>query len=253
MAPQRPEAAERPERLAVAGLAGRYDLAGDAVRRLEVFAELLATDPAAPTAVREPRRVLEDHLADALVGLELECVRSATSAVDVGSGAGLPGVPLAIARPSCSFALLESSARKCAFLARAIDEASLANARVVHARAEEWEAGLGQFDLAVARAVARPDVVLEYAAPLLALGGWLVVWRGRRDTQAEVEGERAASILGFSAEGIRRVKPYVQAESRYLHLFSKVRETPSTFPRRAGMAAKRPLGRSGAGGRRLTR
>ena len=204
---------------------------------------MLSYDPHAPTTVRDPERVLEDHLADSLVALELEPMAGAGSAVDLGSGAGVPGLPLAIALPRASFALVESVGRKCAFIERAAAACSAANAEVVHARAESWRPGLGHFEVAVVRAVAALDVVVEYAAPLLAVGGWLVAWRGRRDVVGEVDAERAATILGMRATEVRPVRPYPQARDRYLHLFLKVRETPDRFPRRAGVAAKRPLGR----------
>lgn len=165
----------------------------------------------------------------------------------------MPGLPLAIALPECSFVLLESAARKCSFLVRAIETCSLTNAEVAHARAELWDPGPRRFDLAVVRAVGRLDVVLEYAAPLLIVGGWLVAWRGQRDSKAEIEAERAAKILGLRLEEIRQVTPYEGVRHRHLHLLSKVRATPEEFPRRPGLASKRPLGILGAGGRRLTR
>ena len=226
----------------IAALAARYGLQAPAGRQLETFAGLLAADPLAPTAVRDTRRILEDHLADSLVALELECVRSAAAVVDMGSGAGLPGLPLAVALPQCFFVLLESSARKCSFLDRAIDACGLANAEAIQARAEAWEAGLDRFDVAVVRAVSRLDVVLEYAAPLLKVGAWVVAWRGRRNPEAEVEAEKAAAILGLRAGGVRQVAPYRGAEHRHLHLFSKVMDTPAGYPRRPGVASKRPLG-----------
>src|SRR5205807_8998514 len=139
-------------------------------------------------------------------------------------------------------ALIESVGRKCAFIQRAADACSLANVDVVHARAEVWSLGLRRFDLAVARALAALDVVLEYAAPLLTVGGRLVVWRGRRDGEAEAAADRAAIALGMRAEEVRRARPYPEAHDRHLHLFLKVRETPDRFPRRVGTASKRPLG-----------
>jgi len=85
-------------------------------------------------------------------------------------------------------------------------------------------------------------VVVEYAAPLLRVGGTLVAWRGRRDPVAESNAALAARELGLAAAGILPVKPYPAAESRNLHLMSKVTETPRGFPRRPGVALKRPLG-----------
>jgi 16S rRNA (guanine527-N7)-methyltransferase len=94
-----------------------------------------------------------------------------------------------------------------------------------------------------ARALGPLDVVVEYAAPLLTLGGTLVVWRGRRDPEAEAAGLRAASKVGLRAGEIVPVRPYPTAQNRYLHLMSKVMDTPAGFPRRPGVALKRPLGR----------
>lgn len=122
------------------------------------------------------------------------------------------------------------------------------NARVVHARAEAWPEGLGAFDVITARALAPLAVVVEYAAPLLSVDGTLIVWRGRRNPRDEAAAAEAASELGIEPREIRRVRPFHGAERRYLHLMSKVTETPLGFPRRPGMAIKRPLGRNAAPG-----
>lgn len=187
--------------------------------------------------------MLEDHLADALVALELAPVREARRIADLGSGAGVPGLPLAIALPAASVTLVDSASRKCAFLERAIAACDVENARAVHARAEAWPQGIEAFDLVTARALGPLEVVVEYAGPLLSLGGTLVVWRGQRDAEAESAAARAAAELGMEPGQIAQVKPYAGAESRHLHLMSKVTETPRGFPRRPGVAAKRPLGR----------
>jgi 16S rRNA (guanine527-N7)-methyltransferase len=226
----------------LAALAARYELPDDAVARLHELHRLLSGDPLAPTAVRDPRQVIDDHLADSLVALELEPVRAAHALADLGSGAGLPGLPLAIALPGASVALVESAARKCAFLERAVVACDARNARVVHARAETWPAGLAAFDLVTARALAPLEVVVEYAAPLLAVGGTLAAWRGRRDADAENAAARAAAEVGLEPAEIVAVQPYPSAESRHLHLMLKVTATPPGFPRRPGMARKRPLG-----------
>ena len=227
---------------ALAGLAARYDLPPAAVEQLREFHRVLVDDPLAPTAVRDPDKVIEDHLADSLVALELEPIPSARALVDLGSGAGVPGLPLAIALPGATVALVESAARKCAFLERAIARCGAANARAVHARAESWPEGIESFDVVTARALGPLEVVVEYAAPLLTLGGTLIVWRGQRDPVAEAAATRAAIALGLEPGPIVSVKPYSAARSRHLHLMSKVTPTPLGFPRRPGMALKRPLG-----------
>ncbi len=134
---------------------------------------------------------------------------------------------------------------------RACVRAGIANAQVLCVRAEQWSEGLERHDLVVARAVAEQPVVLEYAAPLLMVGGALVDWRGRRDGDSEQAALLAAAELGLQRSEIRRVSPFPGARDRYLHLYLKVSPTPDRFPRRPGVARKRPLGsdrsRRGAG------
>ncbi len=226
----------------VEALVRRYDLPDAASERLLKLIRLLEQNPLAPTALRDPLTAVDDHLADSLVALELEPVRSASAVVDLGAGAGFPGLPLAIARPAAEVTLVESNARKCAFIHSAVTTCGVVNARTVNNRVEAWRAGVGSSDLVSARALASLAVVAEYAAPLLRMGGALVVWRGRRDRGAEAAGSRAAYELGLEARGPLRVEPYVGAEHRHLHLMLKVGETPARFPRRPGMARKRPLG-----------
>jgi 16S rRNA (guanine527-N7)-methyltransferase len=226
----------------ILALGERFALSPDAVRRLAALHRLLVEDPLAATSVRDPAKVIDDHLADSLVALELGQVRAARTIADLGSGAGVPGLPLAIALPESRVALVESAARKCAFLERAIAECEVDNAYAVHGRAERWPEGLAAFDVVTARALAPLEAVVEYAAPLLVLGGTLVAWRGRRDPDAEARAARAAAEVGLEPGEIGQVQPFRAAQNRYLHLMSKVMETPSGFPRRAGVAVKRPLG-----------
>ncbi len=121
--------------------------------------------------------------------------------------------------------------------------AGIENARVVCARAEEWSEGLSRNDVVVARALAAQPVVLEYAAPLLRVGGALVDWRGKRAPEEEARRRRAPRrCSGCGCVEIRRVTPFEAATDRHLHVFVKEGETPPRFPRRAGIARKRPLG-----------
>jgi 16S rRNA (guanine527-N7)-methyltransferase len=226
----------------LAALAERYKLPADAAPKLNLLLELLISDEAAPTAIRDPRRVLEDHLADSLVALGVDRVASARTAADLGAGAGLPGLPLAIALPDSHVTLVESSRRKCEFIERAVGLCGVANADVVCKRAESWGAGLGRMDLVTARAVAPLPVVVEYGAPLLRLGGALVVWRGKREPEAERAAGLAAGHLGLDLIDLRAVRPYPEARHRHLYVWLKTAQTPAGFPRRPGVALKRPLG-----------
>jgi 16S rRNA (guanine527-N7)-methyltransferase len=225
----------------VRALASRYRLGEPAAERLCVLLGLLVDDPYTPTAIRDRRRAVDDHLADSLVALEVPQLRAGERLVDLGAGAGLPGLPLAIALPQTRVTLVESSRRKCEFIERAVAACGIGNAEVVHARAEAWPDGRDRFDVATARALAGLAVVAEYAAPLLVAGGTLVGWRGRRDRAEEAAAARAAAIVGLEPGAVIEVTPYGGARHRHLHLMSKVMETPERFPRRPGMARKRPL------------
>ena len=226
----------------VAPLVARWGLEPAAGDQLAALLGVLADDATAPTSVRGPREAAHAHLADSLVALELEVVRAAGRIADLGSGAGFPGLALAVGLPDARVALVESSARKCAFLERAIAAAGVANAEVVHARAEAWPDGADVHDLVTARALAALPVVVEYAAPLLAMGGAVVAWRGRRDPGAEAAAARAAAEVGLEPGEVRHVEPYSAARDRHLHVFRKTAPTPPRFPRRPGIARKRPLG-----------
>ncbi len=189
----------------------------------------------------DPREAVDVHVADSLVGLEVEDVRRAEVLADLGAGAGFPGLVLAAALPAARVVLVESVGRKAEFLRRAASALGLERAEVVALRAEEWRAGLGACDVVCARALARMDVLAEYAAPLLREGGALVAWKGRRDAEEERGGAAAAARLGLAVEEVREVHPWPEAQARHLHVLRKVAPTPPGFPRRPGMARKRPL------------
>ena len=123
-------------------------------------------------------------------------VRAARRIADLGAGAGIPGLPLAVALPDSEVWLIESNGRKCQFIERAGELMGLTNVRVVNARAEGWPEGRSRVELVTARALAPLDVVAEYAAPLLDLGGHVVAWRGKREPEVEARAIAAARNLG---------------------------------------------------------
>lgn len=225
----------------LAQLAVRHSLPAGAVAALDRLLAILASDPTAPTTVRDPASAVDAHVADALVALDLAAVRAARRVADLGSGAGFPGLVLAAALPDAELSLVESSRRKCVFLARAASEMKLSNVVVVAERAESWTEGLDTRDLVTARALAPLAVLVEYAAPLLVQGGALLAWKGRRDRAAEADGAAAAAATGLELAQVLPVQPWDGAERLHLHLYVKVGLTPARFPRRPGMASKRPL------------
>jgi len=211
-------------------LAARYDV--DA-RPLMAMLDALAAEPDPPTTVSDP---VDEHLADSLSALPLI---EADRLADIGAGAGFPGLVLAAARPASHVTLFESQRRAADVAERLRVAAGLRNAEVVNERVES--AGRGEFDVVTARAVASLAVLVEYAAPLLVEGGRLVAWKGARDEAEELGGEEAGRIVGLSLSRVVPVTPFPAAHSRHLHLYGKTAPTPDRFPRRPGMARKRPL------------
>jgi 16S rRNA (guanine527-N7)-methyltransferase len=226
-------------RSTLADVTSTHGLDPSVADRLGAVLELVRDDPTAPTTVRDPQAGVHAHVADSLAGLAVPALREARHIADLGAGAGFPGLPLAMALPAARVDLVESVGRKCAFLERAIEVSGTGNAHVVCARAEEWPARAA--DVVTVRAVASLAVLAEYAAPLLREGGTMVAWKGRRDAAEESAGAAAAAILGLEVVDVIDVPPFPGAEHRTLHLYSKVGETPDRFPRRPGMARKRPL------------
>ncbi len=152
-------------------LGARYRLDARQRTQLETILLALATDEHAPTTVRDPAQAVDVHLADSLVALDVDALARSRTIADLGAGAGFPGLALAVAMPGASVSLVESQARKCRFMEAVCAAVALVNVRVVCARAEEWAAGVGANDAVLARALAPAPVVLEYAAPLLRVGG----------------------------------------------------------------------------------
>lgn len=222
-------------------LATRFRLPDTAPAALAAYLDLLATDPTAPTTVTDPDRAVDEHVADALVALELDVVREARRIADLGSGAGVPGLPLALALPATRVTLVDSLERKGAFMRRAVEVTGAANVDVVVVRAEAWSAGMDVHDLVLVRAVAPLTVLAEYAAPLLRVGGSLVAWKGLPDPEEEADAAAAAAVLGLEPEGRRPVSPWSGAQRRSLYVFRKTAATPARYPRREGMARKRPI------------
>jgi len=223
---------------------GPPPLEGSAREAIAAIAELIATDPLAPTSVRDRARIRDVHIADSLSALALPELERSERVCDIGSGAGLPGLVLAAALPAARFVLLDSAARKCEFIERAAAAAGLTNVTALAERAEAFAAEApGAFDVVTARAVGRLSTLAELAAPLLREGGVLIAYEGRRDPEQEAELERASAELAMSPERIVPVRPYAGSENRHLHLIRKSGPTPPGLPRRPGLAKKRPLGR----------
>jgi 16S rRNA (guanine527-N7)-methyltransferase len=196
--------------------------------RLRRWLDALLSTPGL-TAIRDPDEAWRVHVEDSLAALAL-VRRFAGPVVDVGSGGGAPGIPLAAALPERPVTLLEASGRKCAFLERvALD---FVNVDVVRGRAEEQPTD--RFGVAVAKALAPPAVAAEWCLPLVRPGGAVILYTGS-------DLGPVARVAEALAGGLPEVHDVPGARGRRLVVVPKTGATPPGFPRRAGLARKRPL------------
>jgi 16S rRNA (guanine527-N7)-methyltransferase len=223
-------------------------LTPDRLARLGRFARFLREyEEANVIGTRELRGVILDHVLDSLSCFLFEPLGVARRLVDIGSGGGLPGVPIKIVEPRLRTTLVESTAKKALFLDRAAKNLSLEGVEVANTRVEELartDEYRGAYDVATARAVARLSVVAEYCVPLLREGGCAISMKGRLEDEEMSEGERAAERLGARVSHLIRVPrlPEIEQKERCLVILEKVGETPREYPRNVGVPAKKPLG-----------
>ena len=216
--------------------------------RLQEYAALLARyDRANVIGTRELDRILLDHVLDSLSCFLHEELFCAGRLADVGSGGGLPGIPIKIMKPDLATTLVESTGKKATFLQQAVDSLSLRGVEVANVRVEDLgrtRGHRGVYDVVTCRAVARLSVVAEYCVPLLRSGGRAIAMKGRLEPEELAEGTRAVGALGAEVAGATRVPmlPEVGQKERNLVVLEKIRETPAQYPRRPGIVAKRPLG-----------
>jgi len=203
------------------------------------------------TAITGYEQVQIRHFLDSLSCLLAEEVRRTLSrpgarVIDVGSGAGFPGIPLKLACPAIRLTLLEATGKKITFLNHLIERLDLDQVEAVHARAEDLARDPAHreiYDLALARAVAALPVVAEYTLPFCRIGGWTVAQKGEAGAAEAWAAEKAISLLGGDLRRVVPVELPGLPEDRSLVLLEKVGPTPDKYPRRAGMPSKRPLGR----------
>ncbi len=191
------------------------------------------------TAITDPDEVIKKHFADSLLPHILGLIPQGSALADVGSGAGFPGIPLAIVLPDCHFTLMESIGKRVDFLNTVISELELTNCKAEKIRAEEAGAKGApyreSFDFATARAVSRLSILSEYCLPLIKQGGRMLALKSAAASSEIEEAATAISTLGGTNAKI------VGTEERNVVVVDKSSPTPDKYPRRTGVPEKRPL------------
>lgn len=237
------------ELFAVQASSWGLDVAEEQLETLLAYTDLLSGYERANVVGEKDRAaLLIHHVLDSLSCLLVPELQSAEALVDVGSGGGLPGIPLAVVRPRKRTTLLEATAKKAAFLELAVEELELRSVRILNERAEEagrvgHRAG---YRVATARAVASLAVLVEYCLPLVEVGGVVVAMKAEVSEEELRPGVEAARMLGGRVREVLAVPllPEVSDRRRTLVVVEKVGETPMGFPRRPGLPRKQPLGGS---------
>lgn len=196
------------------------------------------------TALTAPEDVVVKHIIDSLTAYDAARFDGARTLIDVGTGAGLPGIPLAVYVPHLTVTLLDSLNKRVRFLTEVTAAMGLPNVRCIHARAEEAARTAehrAAYDIAVSRAVARLPVLLEYTLPFVRVGGTLLALKGRAYAEEQKEARRAAEVLGGGRITARPVHLPGLDDVRAILTVTKERQTPAIYPRGGGAPARRPL------------
>lgn len=234
------------ELLAKSAAAYGLELSADQLAAMDTYYRLLLTwnEKVNLTAITAPQEVAVKHMIDSLSCYREDIFAAGARVVDVGTGAGFPGIPLKIFRPELQLTLMDSLNKRLLFLQTVIDSLGLAGVVQVHIRAEE--AGKHKlyrenYQIAVSRAVARLNILCELCLPLVQPGGWFIALKGAQYEEETCQAARALAVLGGRIEMIRPVSLPGLDDKRAIIYIRKVAATPPEYPRKAGTPEKKPL------------
>ncbi|MDJ0734616.1 MAG: 16S rRNA (guanine(527)-N(7))-methyltransferase RsmG [Nostocaceae cyanobacterium] len=205
------------------------------------------------TRITEPQEFWEKHLWDSLCGIaplffrneeQIHPLPTSPSFIDIGTGAGFPGIPIAITVNNCTVTLLDSTRKKVAFIEQIIPLLSLNNVKTITARAEKISQNTQhrqQYDIATIRAVGNPSVCAEYVLPLVKKGGLAIIYRGTWTEEETTALRNAAQQLGGVLEFTEQFYTPLSQSIRHCLYLRKVNNTPTRFPRAVGVPTQRPL------------
>lgn len=222
------------------------ELTSDQISAFNRYYELLVewNEKINLTAITEPREVAIKHIVDSLSCYQKELFTGQVSLIDVGTGAGFPGLPLKIFYPELKLTLLDSLNKRVKFLQLVVDELGLKDVEVIHARSEEAARNKKyreKFDLTTARAVARLPIICEYCLPFVKQGGTFIALKGRQYEEEIQEAQKAFSVLGGKLVKSMPVKLPELEDKRAVVYIKKEKATPKVYPRKAGTPERNPI------------
>ena len=194
------------------------------------------------TAITEPNEVILKHFIDCLTINKY--VESFSNIIDIGTGAGFPGIPVSIINTNCKVTLMDSLNKRIKFLDEVSNKISAKNIDTIHARAEELARNKGfreNFDCATSRAVASLNVLLEYMLPFVKVGGYCICMKGSNVEEEIINSEKALEILGGVIENVISFQLPESDVGRSIVVIKKVKQTPVKYPRKAGIPGKEPI------------
>lgn len=196
------------------------------------------------TAITDEKEIMMKHFLDALSCALVDKLKSHVKIIDVGTGAGFPGIPLKIYYPDLSLTLLDSLNKRIHFLREICSRLELAQVEFVHGRAEDFGANKQyreKYDIAVARAVAELNVLSEYCLPFVKVGGYFICQKGPSIDEEMERGKKAIEVLGGKVVERKDILLPFSDITHNIVVIEKVKATPTKFPRKAGMPTKKPL------------
>lgn len=194
------------------------------------------------TAITEPKEIILKHFVDC--GTALKYLKEENKILDLGTGAGFPGIPLKLLNKELNITLVDSLNKRINFLNEVIDRLNLKNINTVHSRAEDLSRNKKyreNFDIILSRAVANMSVLLEYTLPFLKVGGKCIAMKGPNIEEELNNSKKALKVLGGEIEKIENIKLPNSDIERNIVIIKKIKETPKQYPRKAGKPSKEPI------------
>ena len=230
----------------LAALTGDEGKGKTALDRLLVYRDLVLewNNKVNMTTITNPEEFLQKHYIDSLTCAETPEYKAASTILDLGTGAGFPGIPLAVISPDKEFVLLDSLNKRVRIVAELAEAIGLKNVRLVHGRAEDLARKpelRERFDLCVSRAVANLATLSELCLPFIKVGGNFIAYKGPDCEQEINAANRAAGLLGARLERTEHPDPPGFHSGHTLVVYGKIRKTPTTYPRKAGTPSREPL------------